>query len=259
VARAEAAAEALIAEVEAERLAGRLKGSAKAGGRKSKKNRRGAKGSPAPRKPSAAGPSGAAAEGGVPEQADVDAPMAAAFSAIRVQAEAPPPEATAAEVVALPTQEAAESIGTPSAADADGGSAVDVGTVVGGDAAAAAVPSAAAAAAVDDGDEEEDDEGSPSSPRQRSADDIPDAFLCPITQDYIKNPVVTADGQTYERVAIERWLERQRVRGLSCTSPLTGEVLEHTQLVPNVALRGLIRDLLERRPELLCGAAFANV
>ena len=94
-------------------------------------------------------------------------------------------------------------------------------------------------------------------------DGIPDAFFCPITADYMTDPVVTSDGQTYERAAIERWLDRQRARQLPATSPLTGEALEHTQLVPNVALRGLVRDLLERRPELKLvsgtGAAFANL
>ena len=91
-----------------------------------------------------------------------------------------------------------------------------------------------------------------------------DAFLCPITQDFMRDPVVTADGQTYEREAIERWLAKQRMRQLPCTSPLTGEPLKDTKLVPNVVLRGLIRQLLERQPELLVGssvmgASFANV
>ena len=40
---------------------------------------------------------------------------------------------------------------------------------------------------------------------------------------------------------------------------LAGEALEHTMLVPNVVLRGLIRELLEAQPELVTGAAFANV
>ncbi len=91
-----------------------------------------------------------------------------------------------------------------------------------------------------------------------------DMCLCPITQDFMRDPVVTADGQTYERDAIEKWLSRQRTRELPCTSPLTGEPLADTKLVPNVALRGLIQQLLERQPELVVGssgmgAAFANV
>jgi len=88
--------------------------------------------------------------------------------------------------------------------------------------------------------------------------DWADAFLCPITQDYMRDPVVTADGQTYEREAIQRWVEKQRARGLTCTSPITGEPLAHSVLVPNVALRGLIRDTLERRPELLTGGSLGS-
>ena len=34
-------------------------------------------------------------------------------------------------------------------------------------------------------------------------------FLCPITQEVMDDPVITSDGHTYERVAIEQW----------CTAP----------------------------------------
>ena len=46
-----------------------------------------------------------------------------------------------------------------------------------------------------------------------------------------------ADGFTYERSAIEQWLENHN------TSPKTGIELESKQLVPNYSLRSLIRDL----------------
>ena len=86
-------------------------------------------------------------------------------------------------------------------------------------------------------------------PRARAVDvsdtTLHAAFLCPITQEAMRDPVVTADGQTYEREAIERWILNQQRRGLPNTSPLTGEPLESTHLVPNVLLRGLIRELLE--------------
>ena len=48
-------------------------------------------------------------------------------------------------------------------------------------------------------------------------------------------PVVAADGQSYERSAIERWLATKS------TSPLTGEALEYTGLFPNHSLRRMIR------------------
>ena len=54
------------------------------------------------------------------------------------------------------------------------------------------------------------------------------------------DPVVTADGQTYERKEIEKWLERKRV------SPLTNEPLAHTYLTPNIALRALCHKYLPK-------------
>ena len=43
-----------------------------------------------------------------------------------------------------------------------------------------------------------------------------DYFSCPITLTKMSDPVVTSDGQTYERTAIEDWLKTHD------TSPLTG-------------------------------------
>ena len=71
------------------------------------------------------------------------------------------------------------------------------------------------------------------------------AFECPITQELMRDPVVTADGQTYEREAIERWISNQQGKGQAPTSPLTGAPLEHTNLVPNVLLRGLMREVFK--------------
>ncbi|MFT3742283.1 MAG: U-box domain-containing protein [Gammaproteobacteria bacterium] len=38
---------------------------------------------------------------------------------------------------------------------------------------------------------------------------IPEAFCCPITTLIMKDPVITDDGQTYERQAIERWFRKK--------------------------------------------------
>uniref|UniRef100_A0A7S4UT27 U-box domain-containing protein n=1 Tax=Ditylum brightwellii TaxID=49249 RepID=A0A7S4UT27_9STRA len=53
---------------------------------------------------------------------------------------------------------------------------------------------------------------------------------CPITGQPMKDPVVAADGHTYERHAIRRWLQT------SDMSPLTGQTLSHKELVPNYLL-----------------------
>jgi hypothetical protein len=52
----------------------------------------------------------------------------------------------------------------------------------------------------------------------------------------MRDPVITADGQTYERAEIEKWF------ALGNTSPLTGEELPSTNLLPNIALRQVIRE-----------------
>ena len=48
--------------------------------------------------------------------------------------------------------------------------------------------------------------------------------------------MLQADGFTYERKAIEKWLEDHD------TSPKTNEPLEHKQLVPNTTLKIAITD-----------------
>ena len=59
-------------------------------------------------------------------------------------------------------------------------------------------------------------------------------FKCPITQSLIKDPVITCDGHTYEREAIEKWFV------MHDTSPLTNVELDSKVLVPNHAVRTAI-------------------
>eukprot|EP00850_Spirogloea_muscicola_P002887 SM000011S19065 [mRNA] locus=s11:630640:635531:- [translate_table: standard] len=66
-------------------------------------------------------------------------------------------------------------------------------------------------------------------------------FLCPITQDVMRDPVLAADGHTYERVAIATWLSSND------TSPMTNCELPHKTLMPNYALRSMIQDWKLRR------------
>jgi len=62
---------------------------------------------------------------------------------------------------------------------------------------------------------------------------LPGMPCCPITGVPMVDPVVAADGHTYERKAIQRWMQT------SNKSPLTGEVFAHSQLVANYMLIGL--------------------
>jgi len=59
---------------------------------------------------------------------------------------------------------------------------------------------------------------------------LPQLPYCPITGQPMIDPVVAADGHTYERTAVLRWLET------SNRSPMTGTVLSHKNVVPNYAL-----------------------
>lgn len=72
--------------------------------------------------------------------------------------------------------------------------------------------------------------------------DLP-ACICPITQDVMEDPVVCADGHSYERIAITQWLLARD------TSPCTNAPLLHKNVVPNHALRNLIAEVRGvRRP-----------
>eukprot|EP00526_Cylindrotheca_closterium_P006893 CAMPEP_0113652538 /NCGR_PEP_ID=MMETSP0017_2-20120614/28065_1 /TAXON_ID=2856 /ORGANISM="Cylindrotheca closterium" /LENGTH=757 /DNA_ID=CAMNT_0000565403 /DNA_START=38 /DNA_END=2311 /DNA_ORIENTATION=- /assembly_acc=CAM_ASM_000147 len=64
-----------------------------------------------------------------------------------------------------------------------------------------------------------------------------DAFgVCPITNEPFVDPVVDHEGNTYEKRAIEEWLQQ------NSTSPITRNPLTLDQLFPNRALKDLIAE-----------------
>ena len=63
---------------------------------------------------------------------------------------------------------------------------------------------------------------------------VPSEFCCPLSLEVMKDPVVAADGVTYERAQIERWLLEHD------TSPASGVALAHKHITPNLALRDMI-------------------
>lgn len=65
---------------------------------------------------------------------------------------------------------------------------------------------------------------------------LPAAFFCPITKDVMSYPVIAADGHTYERAAIQKWLREHK------TSPTTNLVLRHTHVIPNHSLKSAIQE-----------------
>ena len=68
--------------------------------------------------------------------------------------------------------------------------------------------------------------------------DPPRQLCCPITLELMSDPVVAADGHTYERAAIERVFSETT----SPRSPITGAVLPSRSLFPNVAVRSMCRE-----------------
>ncbi|KAJ1456495.1 hypothetical protein M885DRAFT_169201 [Pelagophyceae sp. CCMP2097] len=79
--------------------------------------------------------------------------------------------------------------------------------------------------------------------------ELRDEFTCPITRSLMRVPVIAADGHTYDRSAIERWLSSHD------SSPRTGQALEHRMLVPNHNLKRLIDDLVREGGAGLYSAA----
>lgn len=65
--------------------------------------------------------------------------------------------------------------------------------------------------------------------------DIPEDFLCPITQELFRDPVQDMFGHTYERSAILHWL------GAHGTCPMTRKPMKPSDLIPNILMRTKIR------------------
>ncbi|CAD5180275.1 unnamed protein product [Musa acuminata subsp. malaccensis] len=69
---------------------------------------------------------------------------------------------------------------------------------------------------------------------------VPDDFRCPISLELMKDPVIVATGQTYERTCIEKWLASGHD-----TCPKTQQRLSNASLTPNYVLRSLIEQWCE--------------
>ncbi|KAK7322455.1 hypothetical protein VNO77_25836 [Canavalia gladiata] len=68
----------------------------------------------------------------------------------------------------------------------------------------------------------------------------PNHLICPILQDVMDDPCVAADGYTYDRKAIEKWLEEND------KSPMTNMTLPHKNLIPNYTLLSAILEWKSR-------------
>ena len=72
--------------------------------------------------------------------------------------------------------------------------------------------------------------------QQQAMPAAPLEFLCPITHEVMDDPVVAADGHSYERASVAHWLEQKK------TSPITGKILPSKALNTNFTLRNAIAN-----------------
>lgn len=75
-------------------------------------------------------------------------------------------------------------------------------------------------------------------------DEIPNEYICPITQDIMLNPVICVDGHSYEKEAIAKWFLK------NSTSPKTNAPIPEDQkgtLIPNMTLRTQILEYVESK------------
>ena len=83
-------------------------------------------------------------------------------------------------------------------------------------------------------------------------DAVPEAFVCPITQEQMDDPVVALDGHSYSRAAIQDWFRQGRL-----SSPLTNEQLASDLLVPNHSLRKAMEQRRDEQPMTIDPARLA--
>ena len=70
---------------------------------------------------------------------------------------------------------------------------------------------------------------------------IPDEFICPITFEIMKEPVICEDGYTYDKSAI--------MSIQNSLSPITRQPINKTKLIPNRALKSMIDRFLLSNPQ----------
>ncbi|KAL0691586.1 hypothetical protein Bca4012_091265 [Brassica carinata] len=63
----------------------------------------------------------------------------------------------------------------------------------------------------------------------------PEEFRCPLSKELMRDPVVLASGQTYDKLFIQKWLSSG-----NRTCPKTQQVLSHTGLTPNLLISDMI-------------------
>jgi Ran GTPase-activating protein (RanGAP) involved in mRNA processing and transport len=76
---------------------------------------------------------------------------------------------------------------------------------------------------------------------------VPEVYCCPITGEIMTDPVVAADGHTYERHAIENWVIKMNKN----TSPMTNEELKSKELTSSHTVKSMIREWIENNQQAI--------
>jgi serine/threonine protein kinase len=71
---------------------------------------------------------------------------------------------------------------------------------------------------------------------ENNSSDLPDSLKCPITYQLFHDPVIGADGHTYERENITAWIQKH------ATSPITRESMDLSSLRPNYTVKKMVED-----------------
>jgi hypothetical protein len=84
-----------------------------------------------------------------------------------------------------------------------------------------------------------------------------ETLKCPINHEVFDDPVIAADGHTYERVAIEQWFatrvlnrELASLNGNHVRSPMTGQPFANKTLLPNHIVKSAVAAYKEQRRPL---------
>jgi hypothetical protein len=106
----------------------------------------------------------------------------------------------------------------------------------------------------DQGDEEEEEEDNDDGGDKEKCgpdeafllEDASSMLVCPISFKLMTSAVIAMDTQSYQKEALEAWVERCKDKGLSLTSPLTNAPME-PQMMANQTVRGLVGEHIEAR------------
>lgn len=68
------------------------------------------------------------------------------------------------------------------------------------------------------------------------SEEVKKNMTCPISFNIFRDPVIAVDGYTYERKYIEDWFT------ISMKSPMTGEFLSSSLVIPNHTIKSIIKN-----------------